>query len=58
MNKISSHYQLVKIVRVAKGHYTVKNTAGLTLSFKRLHDAQVFVICNWSVELMEAQWAA
>ena len=58
MNTTTHRFQAVNIKRLAKGHYTVNNTKGITISFKRLSDAQTFIICNWSKELIEAQHAA
>ena len=58
MNTITHRHQAVTIRRVDAGHYTVKNTAGNTITFKRLFDAKVFVDCNWSKDLIEAQFAA
>jgi hypothetical protein len=54
----TTRYQAVTIVRVAKGHYTVNNTAGNTIIFPRLVDAQNFINANWGRELIEAQFAA
>ena len=51
-------YQAVTIRRITSGHYTVNNTAGKTISFKLLRDAQNFVNANWGQALIEAQFAA
>lgn len=58
MNTLTYRHQAVAIKCEGPRHYTVKNTAGQTISFKRLRDAKVFVECNWSKDLIEAQFAA
>jgi hypothetical protein len=58
MNTITYRYEAVNIKCEGPRHYTVKNTAGRTISFTRLRDAKVFVTCNWSKDLIEAQFAA
>lgn len=56
MNTITLQYQAVNIVRHGAGSYTVKNTQGNTVSFKRLLDAKNFVNANWGQALIEAQF--
>jgi hypothetical protein len=58
MNTTTTRYQAVTIIRVAKGHYTVNNIAGNTITFARLSDAQKFINANWGKALIEAQFAA
>ena len=58
MNTITYRYEAVTIKCEGPRHYTVKNTAGRTISFKRLRDAKLFITCNWSKDLIEAQFAA
>jgi hypothetical protein len=48
----------VTIRRIAAGHYTVNNTAGNTITFARLKDAKSYIASNWSIALIEAQFAA
>jgi hypothetical protein len=58
MNTTTIRHQAVSIRRIAAGHYTVNNTKGVTINFKRLTDAKVFVNAHWSKDLIEAQFAA
>ena len=58
MNIKTIRYQAVNIVRIGAAHYTVKNTAGTTIHFDRLRDAQNFITANWGKDLIEAQSAA
>jgi hypothetical protein len=58
MNTKTIRFQAVNIRRIEAGHYTVRNTAGTTLNFNRLRDAQNFINSNWGKDLVEAQFAA
>jgi len=51
-------FQAVNIKRIEAGYYTVKNIAGATIQFRRLRDAQNFIIANWGIDLIEAQFKA
>jgi hypothetical protein len=57
MNTLTYRHEAVTIKREGPRHYTVKNPAGRTISFTRLRDAKSFITCNWSKDLIEAQFA-
>jgi hypothetical protein len=56
MNTITENAVIIR--RIAAGHYTVNNTAGNTITFSRLKDAKSYIASNWSIALIEAQYAA
>ena len=58
MNTKTIRYQAVNIIRIEAGHYTVNNTAGQTIHFDLLRNAQNFITANWGKELIEAQFKA
>lgn len=58
MKKTPNGYSIdgVTIVRTQNG-FTVKNTQKETKEFKLLRDARRFIASNWSIALIEAQFA-
>ena len=56
--KTTRRYEAFTISRLAKGHYTVDNTAGDTITFARLRDAQLWIDCYWGRKILEAHFAA
>lgn len=55
-NTTTLRHQAVSFVRVDKGHYTIKNIAGQTLTFKLMRDVHNYINANWGQALIEAQF--